>query len=102
MLSRLVISAALSALLATPALADGRRRHQDEGQVWMAERVFVYRAADGSLQQSQWRVVERTQQRCRIAVQRTDARLKRQAAGGLLESKRFTPCHPVRTRSSVN
>lgn len=99
---RLAIFAALAAALATPALADDHRHHRDDGEVWMAERVFVYRAADGSLQQSQWRVVERSQQRCRIAVQRADQRLNRQISGGLLENKRFTPCQRVSTRSSVN
>lgn len=99
---RLVILAGLAALLATPALADDHRRHRDGSHVWMAERVFVYRAADGRLQQGNWRVVERSEQRCRIEVQRADARLKRQIGGGLLENKRFTPCRRILTRSTVN
>ena len=62
-MKRLVLLAGLAALVSPTALADDHRRKHDDGHAWMAERVFVYRAADGRLQQGNWRVVERSQQR---------------------------------------
>jgi len=97
----LALLAGLSAALVTPALADDHR-HRDDGRAWMAERVFVYRDSSGQLQQGNWRVVEGSQSRCQSAAARADNQIQQSYGGGLLENKRYTPCHQIVTRSSPN
>lgn len=97
---RIFVTILAAGFAVVPAQAKEKQR---DNRVWESSRIFSIRDPQGKMQTGSWQVIERTQERCQIAVRRREASIPVNYPGWRVTgTKRFTPCHPVLTRSSPN